>query len=153
MSEVLFLDSGPLGLLTHPLRSLEVIRLTDWVSECLVRGRLVMVPAIVYYELKRELLRAGRSASVTRLDAFVNATPGRYVPLSDEALRLAAEIWAAARQRGKPTAEAKALDIDVLIAAQALSFTKIRSSVVIATTNVRHLSQFAEARHWKEIVP
>jgi predicted nucleic acid-binding protein len=112
-----------------------------------------MVPAIVYYEIKRELLRADRSAGVTRLDAFVNAALGRYVPLSDQALRLAAELWADARKTGKPTAEAKALDIDVLIAAQARSFAGGRSPVVIATTNVRHLSQFADARQWDQITP
>jgi hypothetical protein len=51
------------------------------------------VPAIVYYELKRELLRAGKTFGIGRLDAFVNAAPGRYLPLSDSALRLAAELW------------------------------------------------------------
>jgi len=92
-----------------------------------------------------------RQTSLERLDAFIAATPGRYVPLSDEALRLAAELWAKARQQGKPTAEAKALDIDVLIAAQALSFADTRSDVIIATTNPRHLSQYAQAKHWSEI--
>jgi hypothetical protein len=38
------------------------------------------------------------------------------------ALRLAAELWAKARQRERPTAEAKDLDIDVILAAKPLSF-------------------------------
>jgi predicted nucleic acid-binding protein len=121
VSQVLFLDSGPLGLLTHPQRSEEVIATADWLSRILLIGSQVIVPAIVYYELKRELLRAKKTFGIGRLDAFVNATPGRYLPLSDEALRLAAELWARSRQEGRPTAEAKALDIDVLLAAQALS--------------------------------
>lgn len=75
MREVVFLDSGPLGLLTHPQRSVEVIALTDWVSQCLIHGHSVVVPAIVYYELKRELLRAGKQMSLERLDAFIKATP------------------------------------------------------------------------------
>jgi predicted nucleic acid-binding protein len=111
-----------------------------------------MVPAIVYYELKRELLRARKQLSVDRLDAFVTATPGRYVPLSDDALRLAAELWAKARQQGKPTAESTALDIDVLIAAQALSFA-VPFEVIIATTNARRLSAYTRANHWSEIAP
>jgi len=69
--------------------------------------------------LKRELLRAGKIFSVARLQAFTSATPDRYLPLSDEALRLAAELWAKARQQGRPTADAKDLDIDVILAAQA----------------------------------
>jgi hypothetical protein len=66
-------------------------------------------------------------------------------------LRLAAELWAQSRQAGRPTAESKALDIDVLIAAQALSFGAAASEVVIATTNPRHLAQFINAKHWDEI--
>jgi hypothetical protein len=49
-------------------------------------GSRMIVPAIAYYELKRELLRARKSFGVARLDAFVAATSGRYLPLSDEAL-------------------------------------------------------------------
>jgi len=153
VSEAIFLDSGPLGLLTHPQRSREVLALTDWVSQCLVRGRRLIVPAIVYYELKRELLRARKQVSAGRLDAFVDAAPGRYLPLSDDALRLAAELWAKARQEGKPTADSRALDIDVLIAAQALSFKATRSAVVVATTNTKHLSLFVTAEHWSDIAP
>ena len=148
MNQVLFLDSGPLGLLTHPQRTEEVIAIADWISQCLLNGSRIVVPAIVYYELKRELLRAKKTFGIGRLDAFVNAAPGRYLPLSDEALRLAAELWARSRQEGRPTAEAKALDIDVLIAAQALS---LKDDVIIVTTNPKHLSQFIAAKHWNEI--
>jgi predicted nucleic acid-binding protein len=148
VSQILFLDSGPLGLLTHPQRTEEVTEVSDWLSRCLLSGSRVIVPAIVYYELKRELLRAKKTFSIGRLDAFVNATPGRYLPLSDEALRLGAELWARSRQEGRPTADPKALDIDVLIAAQALSFS---NEVTVATTNAKHLSQFISAKHWSEV--
>lgn len=153
MSQFVFLDSGPLGLLTHPQRSVEVIAVADWLSSCLLSGSRVIVPAIVYYELKRELLRAKKTFGIGRLDTFISATPGRYLPLSDDALRLAADLWATARQEGKPTADASALDVDVIIAAQALSFGAAPADVTIATTNPKHLSQFVSARHWTEIVP
>jgi predicted nucleic acid-binding protein len=152
VSQFLFLDSGPLGLLTHPNRIAEVLAITDWLSACLLSGSRVIVPAIVYYELKRELLRAKKDFSAGRLDAFVNAVPGRYLPLSDKALRLAADLWAKSRQKGQPTADSKALDIDVIIASQVLSFG-VSSDVIVATTNPRHLSLFVDARHWKEILP
>jgi hypothetical protein len=99
--------------------------------------------------LKRELLRAKKTFGIGRLQAFVNATPGCYLPLSDGALRLAAGLWAHSRQEGRPTADSKALDIDVLIAAQALS---LQDEVIIAPTNPKHLSQFITAKHWSEIL-
>jgi predicted nucleic acid-binding protein len=149
VSQIFFLDSGPLGLLTHPQRSEEVIAVAEWLSRVVLSGGQVIVPAIVYYELKRELLRAKKNFGIGRLDAFTNAQPGRYLPLSDEALRLAAELWARSRQEGRPTADGKALDIDILIAAQALSF---KAEVTIVTMNPKHLSQFVSAKHWNEIV-
>jgi hypothetical protein len=100
VSHVLFLDSGPLGLITHPQRSAEVLAVTEWLSRCLLSGSQVIAPAIVYYELKRERLRVKKTFSSGRLEAFINATPGPYVPLSDEALRLAAELWAKVAARG-----------------------------------------------------
>ena len=110
------------------------------------------MPAIVYYELKRELLRADKPFSVGRLDLFTRAS-NRYVPLKDEALRLSAELWAKARQQGRPTAGSKELDIDVILAAQALSFgAAVTGEVAIVTTNSKHLSQFITAKHWNEII-
>ena len=150
MSDVLLLDSGPLGLITQPQRSHEVIAITNWLKDCLAAGARVVVPAIVYYEIKRELLRANKTIGIGRLDAFVNATADRYVPLSDDALRFAAELWAQSRQAGRPTAGVAALDIDVLLAAQA---RRMGVAVVIATTNQKHLLQFIPARHWRDIEP
>jgi predicted nucleic acid-binding protein len=109
------------------------------------------VPAIVYYEIKRELLRANKVNGIARLDAFVNAAQDRYVPLTDDALRFAAELWARSRQAGRPTAATTtALDIDVPLAAQVL---RHGGTPIIVTTNPKHLSQFTPARHWDEINP
>jgi predicted nucleic acid-binding protein len=151
VSLFLFLDSGPLGLLTHP-QSSEVLAVTKWLRNHLLGGAQAIVPAIIYYELRRELLRAQKSFGLDRLETFVNAVPGRYLPLSDEALRLAAELWARSRQQGRPTASPQSLDIDVILAAQALSFGVPLSEGVIVTSNAKHLSQFVDARHWDEII-
>ncbi len=152
MSQVLFLDSGPLSLITHPQRSTEVLGVTECLSRRLLSGSRMIVPAIVYYDLKRELLRAKKTVSIGRLDVFINATPGWYLPLSDQALRLAAELWAKSRQEGQPTADSKAIDVDVILAAQALSFGSSASEVIIATTNPKHLVQFINAKRWNEIL-
>jgi predicted nucleic acid-binding protein len=151
VSQFIFLDSGPLGLITHPRQTAEVIGITEWLARMLKSGNRVLVPAIIYYELKRELLRAKKPFSVGRLDVFSKAS-SRYIPLTDEALRLSAELWAKARQEGRPTADSKELDIDVIFAAQVLSFGAPASDVVVATTNPKHLSQFVPAKHWNEIV-
>jgi predicted nucleic acid-binding protein len=153
VSLVLLLDSGPLGLLTHPQRSSEVLAISDWLARCLLSRHRVVVPAIVYYELKRELLRAGKEVGLSRLDAFIAAMPGRYLTLTDEALNLAATLWATARREGQPTADPKALDVDVILAAQALSSGWQRSEVMVATSNPAHLARFVPAKLWKDIVP
>jgi len=110
----------------------------------------VLVPAIIYYELRRELLRARKALGLARLDAFVQSDPNRYLALTDEALRLAAELWATARQQGRPTSPALDLDVDVILAAQALVFGG-GSEIIVVTTNPRHLRQFVDARLWNDV--
>jgi hypothetical protein len=97
--------------------------------------------------LRAELVRDCKTFSVARLEAFSSTTPGRYLPLSDEALQLAAKLWAKARQQGRPTADVKDLDIDVILAAQALSFGPAPSDVMVATGNAKHLAQFITAQN------
>jgi hypothetical protein len=45
------------------------------------------------------------------------------------------------------------LDVDVILAAQALSFGPAPSDVIAVTTNAKHFSQFITAKDWTEIVP
>ena len=124
--------------------------MNHWLIDCLSNGDTVLVPAIVYYEIRRELLRARKASGLARLDAFVQIDPNRYLALSDEALRLAAELWAPARQQGRPTSSGLDLDIDVILAAQALALG-VGTEVIVVTTNPRHLRQFVEARLWNEV--
>ena len=111
MSRYLLLDSGPLGIVTQPRISPEVVAMNRWLIDCLSGGDAVLVPAIIYYEIRRELLRARKATGLAHLDAFVQIDSNRYLALSDEALRLAAELWAQARQQGRPTSSALDLDI------------------------------------------
>jgi predicted nucleic acid-binding protein len=152
VSRYLLLDSGPLGIVTQPRISTEVVAMNRWLIDCLSNGDAVLVPAIIYYELRRELLRARKASGLARLDAFVRADSNRYLARSDEALRLAAELWAAARQQGRPTSSALDLDIDVILAAQALALG-VGAEVIVVTTNPRHLRQFVDARLWNDVTP
>ena len=63
----------------------------------------------------------------------------------------ASQLWAEARNRGKLTANPEALDGDVILAAQALLVAEAGNEVIVATTNVKHLSQFVDAREWHKI--
>jgi predicted nucleic acid-binding protein len=116
-------------------------------------GYRLVVPAIADYEVRRELERARRSQGLAQLDAFNAARADRYLALSDMALRLAAKLWAQARNAGIPTADPKELDCDVLIAAQALTLGIPTADLVIATTNVGHLARFVPAALWANITP
>ena len=63
----------------------------------------------------------------------------------------AAEFWASARKIGIPTADPKALDADVILAAQTFWLAQLVNSPVVATTNVDHLGRFVDARVWQDI--
>jgi predicted nucleic acid-binding protein len=153
MSRVILLDAGPLGLLTTPKKTSETRAITQWVIDIMAAGHRLIVPAIADYEVRRELERAGQRRGLAQLDAFNLARADRYLPLSDSALRLAAQLWAQARNAGMPTADPKELDCDVLIAAQALTMRTSTLDLVIATTNVGHLARFVAADLWTNITP
>lgn len=108
-----------------------------------------MFPEIVDYEVRRELLRAGKVAGIRKLDLLKAQLI--YLPITTEAMLKAAELWAEARKRGRPTADPNALDGDVILAAQAALVTEEGNEVIIATTNIGHLSQFVDAREWQLI--
>ncbi|WP_205703983.1 type II toxin-antitoxin system VapC family toxin [Candidatus Chloroploca sp. Khr17] len=107
------------------------------------------VPDITDYEVRRELLRARRMTGVHQIDAL-RARIG-HLAVTTETLFLASEFWAQLRQQGKPTAAHDALDGDVILAAQAALLIGIGHSVVIATTNVGHLSRMVPADEWQNI--
>jgi predicted nucleic acid-binding protein len=153
MSLAVFLDTGPLSVLTNPKHPPETVAALNWAVSMMVAGHRFIVPAIADYEVRRELERAGKINGLAALDAWNSAYPDRYLPLSDSALRLASKLWASARNAGTSTADPKELDGDVLIAAQALDTGLLPSDFIIATVNVGHLALFAPAELWTNIKP
>lgn len=147
MSRVVLLDTGPLGLVTNPRVTPENDACNQWLDNLLVRGVRVIVPEIADYEVRRELLRAGKSAGVARLDRM--AASLEYLPITTAAMRQAAAFWAQARQKGQPTAGDRNIDGDVILAAQALTLGL--PETIIATTNVGHIARFTPADLWQNI--
>jgi hypothetical protein len=148
VTRIVLLDSGPLGLLVHPQRGqpLEV-----WIRDHARAGTLVVMPAITYYELRRELVRMNRAAAVAHLDGFARSLA--HAEVTTAVLVRASELWAEARRRGRPTADDRALDVDMILAATALELLAPGDDVVVATTNARHLGQFVPTATWAEITP
>ena len=105
MSRTVFLDAGPLGILTNPRRPPETVSALRWALSLVRAGHRLIVPAIADFEVRRELERAAKTAGLAALDAWNSAAPDRYLPLSDSALRLGAKLWARARNAGTATAE------------------------------------------------
>ncbi|MEO7715403.1 MAG: nuclease [Capsulimonas sp.] len=157
MPRLIVLDTFPLSSVAkrepmHGAAPTLLDRCQEWVKECIRAGNRVIAPAITYYETLRELERLNATSQIARLRAFCIATPERYLPLQDADLNLAAKLWAQSRNNGLPTSSPEALDGDVILVAQVLSI-QTDLEIVIATTNVGHLSQFVAAELWSDIAP
>ena len=150
MARLILLDSGPLGMAVHPRATGVAQSCQTWLNALLQRGERIAIPEIADYEVRRELLRAGLTRSVQRLDLLILNL--EYLPIDTPTIRLAAELWAEVRRAGQPTADPKALDGDVILAAQAILATTETTVGTIATTNVAHLARFTVAYDWQSIV-
>jgi predicted nucleic acid-binding protein len=149
VSRVIVLDTGPLGLITNPRLSAESLACAQWLQTHVKVGNRVLIPEIADYEVRRELLRASKIKSISRLDDLARVL--EYLPITTTAMRQAAQLWAQARQQGQPTAGDKTIDGDMILVAQTMSLEI--PEVVIATTNVGHLSRFIASELWQNINP
>ncbi len=151
MTRHIFLDSSPLGLLSSPARSTEVVAVSDWMTECLSAGHKLYIPEVIDYEIRRELLRAGKIHGIARLDGLKAVL--RYLPITTSAMLRAADLWSMSRRTGVPTGDPKKLDVDVILCAQALTAQLQFADVIVATSNVGHISRFVPADLWANIAP
>lgn len=148
MSEIVVLDSGPVGFLTNPNPSPIPVAIRIWLTDLLRAGRRVVLPEVCDYEVRRELIRCSRKRALAILDGLANQV--EYLSITTSAMRLAAELWAQSRNSGLPTASGAALDGDVILAAQTLC---LGSPSIVATGNPGHLSRFVPSKDWQGIVP
>jgi len=145
------LDAGPLGLASKPRGKPDADRCREWLRALDAAGARIVVPEVADYEVRRELIRAGATAGLARLDRLESVLD--FDPITSPAMRRAAELWAAVRKAGVPTADPLALDADCILAAQAWLLGSPGDAVTIATTNARHLTRFpgTDARFWEAI--
>ncbi|MGL5943607.1 MAG: type II toxin-antitoxin system VapC family toxin [Waterburya sp.] len=148
---IVLLDSGILHTLVSTSKVKEVIDCQDWFYYLLSRSSLVVTSAICNYEVKRELIRRKKIQEINNLNQLKALID--FLPVNESTLELAAELWAEARNKGLPTADELSLDADIIICAQyqLLAAKHPGRYVVIATTNVKHLSRFTEAQEWRNI--
>ena len=107
----------PLGMITNPRGKSEAQACQEWSKAITAAGHLLLVPEIIDYEHRRELLLNDSQAAIVRLDRFKENSA--YLSVSENAYLQAAQFWATARRQGMPTAGKEALDVDVILAAQA----------------------------------
>ena len=152
---IVFIDTGILGLLANPNKEGEVADCEQWLLSLLSKGLLVLTSDICDSEVRRNLilesLRKPNINSVASLDELKDLMA--FLPISNEVMIKAASLWAEARIQGVPTADNKSLDADIIICSQyqILEQEYPGRYIVIATTNVKHLSRFTEAKKWQEI--
>lgn len=146
---LIFLDSGPLGLLTRQRGKPRSDQCRQWFTSLWLSGARVFVPEIADYEVRRKLLHIGAHASLARLDQLKAQLD--YAPITTDAMLLAAELWAQLRHTGLPTSAPGALDGDCILAAQAIEAAGPNDTVTVATDNVGHLGRLVDARTWETI--
>src|ERR1700724_990754 len=137
----LMFDTGPLAMLVHPRPDGAIV---GWFAAAVAADQRIVIPEIADDELRRKLLHQDFKQSVARLDSLEEFLP--YLPIDTPTLRRAAELWAEARRRGRPTAPPAALDGDVILAAQAEAV-----GAIVVTEDLEDLAQFVPTRRWTEI--
>jgi predicted nucleic acid-binding protein len=151
---IIFIDSSILGQLCNTNTTAELANLDAWFERVLIRC-IVVSSFICDYEVRRGLLLAKKqglsAAGLPLLDRLHEAID--FLPVDETILKSAAEIWSNARNEGQPTSGDRNLDADMIICAtwQDLATRYPGQEVVIVTTNIRHLSRFANAVVWQDL--
>ena len=150
MNRIIVLDSGPLGMISNPKASPENDAAKAWVRNVLSNNALVIVPEIADYEVRRELIRSKKFQGIAYLDELKSTL--EYLPIDTQTMLEAAQIWAQARNIGKPATNNLSLDGDMILVAQVRAATRAWAGeaagghTTLATTNPKHLNYFCDAR-------
>jgi predicted nucleic acid-binding protein len=102
---------------------------------------LVVVPALVVYEVRRGLLKVGSQSMLRHFDQLLRAQ-AYIAPFDEDTANLAAKEWAALQTAGKAAGE-----LDLLIAATAL---EVDENIVTADIGFPALPGIRKLR-WAEV--
>lgn len=151
MLSAIILNSGPLNVAAQDTSTPKAQALRTAMVSWIQQGTTIYIPEIADYEVRREWIRIHNIAGLQRLDELTQLAT--YIPLTTAHMREAARMWADVRNLNLATTDNKALDGDVILCAQALSLGIATAEIVVATSNVKHISRFLPASDWKAIQP
>ena len=153
---IVFLDTGVIGLLSSPKKTGEAPECRQWLYYLLAKVVYVTSSDLCDYEVRRSLLlnqikNTLATQGINNLDDLENLI--EFLPITKDIMKRGAELWALSRVRGQPTAASESIDADIIIAAtcQILQEEYPGQKLIVATSNVKHLSRFLEAKEWREI--
>lgn len=153
MARFVLLDSGPLGLAVCRTGTRGLAEFGTRLAELEMAGVSILIPAVIDYELRRELIRIGATAKLRTLQGLQQRFS--IMPVSASAWLRAAGFWALTRRMGVQTGSDAELDADAILAGCASTIGNPADEVIVATSNIRHLSRFPgiDAREWSAIEP
>jgi hypothetical protein len=156
---IVFLDSNIIGIICSTnAQFILANECRRWFETSFTRGARFVTSDLCDYEVRRGLISSTiRSKKLVpgiilldnlKLDGFLE-----FLPVSTAAFELAANLWARANNDGRTTRDNRNIDVDIIISAQyqLLNDEFPGQRVIVATTNLKHLSLFCDAAHWQDI--
>lgn len=148
---IVVLDSEPLGLLTDLGHKKNPLQCKAWVAKLTQDNIPVVIPESTEYELRRALICHDLADSQKELNKLRETL--LFLSVTKDVWDKAAGLWSMARKAGQQTAHNQRLDIDVLVAAQAILISEMSGETTfVATSNVKHIERYGvKAASWRDL--
>lgn len=82
MTQVIFLDTGILGLVSNPKATPQSHECKLWLNSLETNDNIAIIPEIADYEVRRELIRAGKIKGIRQLEQIKRVI--LYLPITTE---------------------------------------------------------------------
>jgi hypothetical protein len=155
---IVFLDTNTLNFLCNPNNLNEAVECEKWFYTYYTRGVTFYSSDICDYEIRRGLIASSIrnkkiSEGLSLLDDLRSDGYILFLPITNEVLNIASELWARSSTNSQSNKDIKNIDVDVIISAQYQLLVEDNPGqrVVVATTNIKDLSVYCEAANWQDI--